>query len=64
MIKVCPYCSNVDVSKLKDSIGEENVKTGCIGACRSFKTEAVGKINGELVIKQNEKEFFDLCLNK
>ena len=54
MIRVCPYCSNINVDKLKKTIGEENVKTGCIGACRSFSKEAVGKINGELVIKQTE----------
>jgi hypothetical protein len=61
MIRVCPYCSNVDVNKLKEIAGEENVKTGCIGACRSFSKEAVGKIDKELVIKQNEEEFFKLC---
>lgn len=59
MIRVCPYCSNINVDKLKNTIGEENVKTGCIGACRSFSKEAVGKINGELVIKQTEEEFFE-----
>ena len=61
MIRVCPYCSNIDVNKLKETVGEENVKTGCIGACRAFSKEAVGKINGELVIKQTEEEFFEAC---
>ena len=61
MIRVCPYCSNIDVNKLKEIAGEENVKTGCIGACRSFSKEAVGRIDKELVIKQNEEEFFKLC---
>lgn len=61
MIRVCPYCSNVDVNKLKEIAGEKNVKTGCIGACRAFSKEAVGKIDGELVIKQSEKDFFELC---
>ena len=60
MIRVCPYCSNINVDKLKKTIGEENVKTGCIGACRSFSKEAVGKINGELVIKQTEDEFLEV----
>lgn len=60
MIRVCPYCSNIDVNKLKEVAGEENVKTGCIGACRSFSKEAVAKIDNELVIKQSEKELFDL----
>ncbi len=62
MIRVCPYCSNVDVSKLKSLVGEDKVKTGCIGACRSFSKEAVGRINGEMIIKQSEKELFDLCV--
>ncbi len=35
MIRVCPNCSNVDVNKLKTLVGEENVKTGCIGQCRA-----------------------------
>lgn len=61
MIRVCPYCSNIDVNKLREIAGKENVKTGCIGACRSFSKEAVGKIDGQLVIKQNEDEFIKLC---
>ncbi|MGL5328459.1 MAG: DUF1450 domain-containing protein [Peptostreptococcaceae bacterium] len=60
MIRVCPYCSNVDVNKLKETVGEENVKTGCIGICRSFATEAVAKVDGELIIKQSEQELFDI----
>lgn len=60
MIKVCPHCSNVDVNKLKEIVGGENVKTGCIGACRAFSKEAVAKIDGELVIKQNEQDLFDI----
>lgn len=59
MIRVCPYCSNVDVDKLKEVAGEDNVKKGCIGACRAFSKEAVAKIDGELVIKQSEQELFD-----
>ena len=62
MIRVCPYCSNINVDKLKKTIGED-VKTGCIGACRSFSKEAVGKINGELVIKQTEDEFLEAAKN-
>ena len=57
MIRICPFCSNVDVNKVKAIVGEENVKTGCIGQCRAFKKEAVGFINGELVIKENEELF-------
>ena len=57
MIRVCPYCSNINVDKLKKTIGEENVKTGCIGACRSFSKEAVGKINGELTTSKEIEKF-------
>lgn len=57
MIRVCPFCSNVDVNKIKELVVEENVKTGCIGQCRAFKKEAVGFIDGELVIKENEELF-------
>ena len=57
MIKICPFCSNVNVNKIKEIVGEKNVKVGCIGQCRSFKKEAVGFINGELVIKENEELF-------
>lgn len=64
MIKVCPYCSNIDVNKLKELAKNENVKTGCIGVCRSFSKEAVAKIDGELVIKQNEEELFNIVKNK
>ena len=32
-------------------------------ACRSFSKEAVGKINGELVIKQTEDEFLEAAKN-
>ncbi|WP_343101086.1 DUF1450 domain-containing protein [Romboutsia sp. MSSM.1001216sp_RTP31141st1_G3_RTP31141_220114] len=60
MIRVCPYCSNVDVNKLKEIAGGENVSTGCIGVCRMYSKEAVAKINGNLVIKQTEKELFDI----
>lgn len=60
-IKVCPYCSNVDVDTLREKLGEENVSTGCIGACRAYSKEAVGKINGVLTIKQSEKDLIEAC---
>lgn len=56
MIRVCPHCSNVDVNKLKETFGAENIKTGCIGACRAFSKEAVAKVDGELIIKQSEED--------
>ena len=58
VIRVCPYCSNVDLDKLKEVIGEEKVQRGCIGQCRAYKKEAVVKIDGILTIKQSEEELF------
>lgn len=61
LVKVCPYCSNVDVDTLREEVGADKVSTGCVGACRAYKTEAVGKIDGEFTIKQTEKEFIEAC---
>lgn len=63
MIRVCPFCSNVDVDNLKSVFGEENVKTGCIGNCRAYKTEANAIVNGEIVIKESEQELIEYCKN-
>ncbi|SCH62156.1 MULTISPECIES: DUF1450 domain-containing protein [unclassified Romboutsia] len=59
IVRVCPYCSNVDLDKLAETIGEEKVQRGCIGACRSYKTEAVVKVDGNLTIKQSQEELFE-----
>lgn len=58
VIRVCPYCSNVDLDKLAEVVGAEKVQRGCIGQCRSYKKEAVVKIDGILTIKQSEEELF------
>ena len=61
MVRVCPYCSNVDVEKLKELVGEDNVVKGCIGQCRAYSKESVGKVNGKLIIKETQEEFFEEC---
>ncbi|MFI3209502.1 MAG: DUF1450 domain-containing protein [Peptostreptococcaceae bacterium] len=63
MIKACPYCSNVDVNKLKEVFGEENVKTGCIGNCRAYDSEANVLQDGELIIKENMDELVEYLQN-
>lgn len=60
-IRVCSFCSNVDIDKLKKIIGEENVNTGCVSACRKDKTQFFGRINGAYVMTKTEEEFFDEC---
>ena len=60
-VRVCPFCSNVDIDKLKKMIGEENVNIGCVGACRKDKTQFFGRINGVYVMTKTEEEFLDEC---
>ena len=60
-VRVCPFCSKVDIDKLKSVIGEENVNMGCVSACRKEKTQFFGRINGVYTITENEEEFFDEC---
>ena len=60
-VRVCPFCSKVDIDKLKAVIGEENVNTGCVSACRKEKTQFLGRINGVYIMTENEEEFFDEC---
>ncbi|MGL5694516.1 MAG: DUF1450 domain-containing protein [Peptostreptococcaceae bacterium] len=57
-VRVCPYCSNVDLDELAKVVGEDKVQRGCIGQCRAYKKEAVVKVNGSLVIKQSQEELF------
>lgn len=61
LVRVCPSCSNVDVDKLKKTIGEENVKIGCVSACRKEKAHFFGRINGAYVMTKTQEEFFDQC---
>lgn len=57
-VRVCPYCSNVDLDKLAEVVGEDKVQRGCIGQCRAYKKEAVVKVNTNLVIKESQEELF------
>jgi len=59
MVRVCPSCSNVDVDKLKQLISDSNLEVECIGECGQHEGQSFGYINGELVIKDTEQEFFE-----
>lgn len=59
VVRVCPYCSNVDLDKLAETIGQEKIQRGCIGQCRAYKKEAVVKVDGNLVIKQSQEDLFE-----
>lgn len=60
-IRVCPFCSNVNIDKVKKIVGEENVNAGCVGACRKDKTQFFGRINGVYVMTKTEEEFLEEC---
>lgn len=60
-VRVCPFCSNVNIEKLKEIIGEENVNEGCVGACRKEKIHFFGRINGVYVMTNTEEEFIEAC---
>lgn len=56
IVRACPYCSNVDMEKLEETVGKERVQRGCIGQCRAYKKEAVVKVDGIINIKQSQEE--------
>ena len=56
MIRVCGYCSNVDIDAIKTLVGDENVEVGCIGQCGQ---EFVAYINDELIETSTEEELLD-----
>lgn len=60
-VRVCPLCSNVNIDKLKNLIGEENISLGCVSACRKEKTKFFGRINGFYTLTETEEDFFEEC---
>ena len=61
LVRVCPKCTKLNIEKLKDKLGEENVVTGCVGACRKDKEYYFGKINSIYVMTNTEEEFIKEC---
>ncbi|CDM67280.1 Hypothetical protein CM240_0101 [Clostridium bornimense] len=56
MIRICPFCSDVDIEELKEIVGEENVDEGCIGMCGQshvayFDDELIEAISEESLIE-------------
>ena len=45
LVRVCPKCSKINVKRLKEKIGEENVHIGCVGACRKDRLYYLVKLN-------------------
>ena len=56
MIRICPYCSNVNIEEIKILVGDDNVEEGCIGQCGQ---EFVAYVNDELIETSSEEELLD-----
>ena len=61
LVRVCLKCSKINVKRLKEKIGEENVHIGCVGACRKDRLYYFGKINGVYIMTETEEEFIKAC---
>ena len=59
MIEVCCCCSKVNVEVLKSMVPEDQLKVGCIEQCESHPGKSYGMINGNMVVVENEQEFFE-----
>lgn len=57
MIKVCEYCSNIDIEELKETVGDKNIVIGCIENCAAYKEKAYAIINDELVVENNSNDW-------
>ena len=60
-VRVCPKCSKLNIKKLKEVVGEENVNIGCVGACRRDRNYYFGRINGVYIMTETEEEFIKEC---
>ena len=60
-VRVCEKCSKINIERLKEIIGEENITIGCVGACRKDRLYYFGRINGVYVMTKTEKEFIEEC---
>ena len=60
--KMVKGIADIDIEKMKLKFGDNNVKVGCVGACRKVKYGYFGKINGVYVSVNNEDEFIKECV--
>ena len=49
-VRVCPKCTKLNIEKLKEKIGEENVNLGFVGACRKEREDYFGRIKGVYIM--------------
>lgn len=57
MISVCPVCSGIDIEKLEEKFGKDNVEVGCIGECGGRDGLIIGYANGKYIETETEEEF-------
>ena len=57
MITVCPSCSGIEVEKLEEKYGKENIEASCIGECGGLDNLVIGYCNGKFIETNTEEEF-------
>ena len=57
MISVCPVYSGIDIEKLEEKFGKDNVEVGCIGECGGRDGLIIGYANGKYIETETEEEF-------
>lgn len=57
MISVCPGCSGIDIEKLEEKFGADNIEVTCIGECGGKDNLIIGYSNGNYIEAETEEEF-------
>lgn len=56
MIKICPNCSSVNIDKIKELVGKDNLTEGCIGRCG---TPYAAIVDFDAIICDSEDELYE-----
>ena len=57
MISVCPVCSGIEIEKLEEKFGSENIEVGCIGECGGKDGIILAYANGKYIESETEEDF-------
>ncbi|GAA0086170.1 DUF1450 domain-containing protein [Clostridium sp. MB05] len=57
MISVCPTCSGIEIEKLEEKFGKDNIEVSCIGECGGRDGLIIAYANGKYIEAETEEEF-------
>lgn len=60
MVGVCPRCSGINLVKLEEAAGKDNIEKYCIGECGGREDEVIGYVNGDFYTADSEEEFIKI----